>query len=254
MGVSRPSNPACGFCHYARTLFMVTIVIPVLEDARAAGGLLDRLPPHPEVRIVLADGGADPALDRLAAPRPDVTLLRCPPGRGPQMNAGAAGSAEPWLLFLHADSRLPPGWLEALRACHASPALVGGWFRFRLDSEAWQARVLERLVALRVALTGLAYGDQGFFVRREVFAAMGGYRNVPLMEDVDFVRRLRRAGPVARLSLPLVTSARRWEREGWVRRSARNLTLLVAYAVGVSPVRLARWYGRPGAQGDTSAP
>jgi rSAM/selenodomain-associated transferase 2 len=223
---------------------MVTIVIPVLDDAVAVSTLLHSLPPDPAVDFLIVDGAQDQALDALAAGRADVTLIRATPGRGAQMNAGARAATQPWLLFLHADSRPPTGWLDAVRHGTSDPLVVGGWFRFRLDATACQARLIERLVALRIAVLGLAYGDQGLFVRRSTFTKLGGYREWPLMEDVDFVRRLTRAGRVIQIPLPLVTSARRWARDGWFRCSARNLVLLALYFAGVSPVRLARWYSR----------
>jgi rSAM/selenodomain-associated transferase 2 len=158
------------------------------------------------------------------------------------MNAGAASASGEWLLFLHADSRLPPGWIDHLRRVPGDA--VGGWFRFALDDAAWQARVIERGVAWRVRLFRLPYGDQGLFVRPNAFRALGGFHELPLMEDVEFVRRLKRAGRLFQLPVPLVTSARRWRRDGWFRRSAGNLVLLACYFAGVSPVRLARWYIR----------
>jgi len=203
---------------------MVTVVIPVHQDEEALARLRAQL-------------GSDPRLE--------VVVSRPPPlGRGAQMNAGAARAAGTWLLFLHADSRLPAGWLDVLTEATARGGLVGGWFRFALDTPRWQARIIERLVAFRVRAWKLPYGDQGLFVRRDVFTRLGGYREWPLMEDVEFVRRLRRAGPVAELPVVLTTSARRWERDGWFRRSARNLVLVSLYFAGVSPARLARWYGR----------
>jgi hypothetical protein len=156
------------------------------------------------------------------------------------MNAGAAAVTGHWLLFLHADSRLPEGWLEALQAA-PGPA-IGGWFRFALEDDAWQARVIERGVALRVRVLRLPYGDQGIFVRASVFRALHGFRDVPLLEDVEFVRRLVRTGPVYELPVALATSSRRWRRDGWFRRSARNLAIVSCYLAGVSPERLARWY------------
>jgi hypothetical protein len=122
--------------------------------------------------------------------------------------------------------------------------VIGGSFRFALDSDAWQARIWERGVALRVRLFGLPYGDQGLFVRADVFARMGGFRALPLMEDVDLITRLKRQGRIRHLNEQLHTSARRWEREGWWRRSRRNLGLLALYYVGVEPERLARRYQR----------
>ena len=221
---------------------MVTIVVPVLDDTAAVRALLRSLPPDPAVDFRIVDGGHDQALDALASDRADVTVIRAAPGRGAQMNTGAGAATRPWLLFLHADSRLPAGWLDAVQQGISDPLVVGGWFRFRLDATAWQARLIETLVALRIAVLGLAYGDQGLFVRRSTFTELGGYREWPLMEDMDFVRRLTRAGRVVQIPLPLVTSARRWQRDGWFRRSARNLVLLALYSVGISPVSLARWY------------
>ena len=221
---------------------LVSVVVPVLDDAPALDRLLRCTPPHPLVEILVVDGGFDNGLEALTSGRGDVRLLRSSPGRGPQMNAGAAAAGGDWLLFLHADSTLPAGWVEAVAG--VAPAVAGGWFRFALDDDAWQARLLERVVAWRVRLLRLPYGDQGYFVRRDRFAALGGFDDVPLMEDVAFVRRLVRSGAVAELPLPLVTSSRRWRADGWLRRSSRNLLLVSLYFAGVSPDRLAGWYGR----------
>ena len=219
---------------------LVSVVVPVLDDTAAVARLLSRLPPHPGVEVLVVDGGRDTQLEALTNGRTDVRLTRSEPGRGGQMNAGAARAGGAWLLFLHADSVLPAGWLDALSAV-AAP-VVGGWFRFALDDASWQARWLERAVAWRVRFLRLPYGDQGYFVRRETFRALGGYDPIPLMEDVAFIRRLVKAGPVVELPLPLVTSARRWQADGWLRRSARNLALVSLYFAGVPPARLARWY------------
>ena len=225
---------------------LVSVVVPVLNDAPAVDRLLRHALPHPLVEMLLVDGGHDRRLEDLTSGRPDVRVLRSRPGRGCQMNAGAAAAAGAWLLFLHADSTLPAAWVEAIAS--VAPGVGGGWFRFALDDAAWQARWLERAVAWRVRLMRLPYGDQGYFVRRERFAALGGFDEVPLMEDVAFVRRLVKAGPVAELPLPLVTSARRWRADGWLRRSARNAALVSLYFAGVPPARLARWYERKSPQ------
>ena len=238
----------------------ISVVIPVLNDGPALVRVLRTLPPGPNCEVIVVDGGSDPAVDAVCTTRPDVRLVRAPAGRGGQMNAGAAAGTGQWLLFLHADSRLPQGWLAAITgsgadgdaasssASHGARPVashVGGGFRFALDDRAWQARAIEWLVARRVALLSLPYGDQGFFVRRDVFAAMGGFRDIPLMEDVEFARRLVREGPVRRSPLALVTSARRWQRDGWFRRSARNVGLVCLYFLGVDPARLARRYHPP---------
>ena len=221
---------------------LVSVIVPVLGDTAAAGAFLTSLNRRDEVEVVIVDGGQDAQLDAFAARRTDTRVVRTAPGRARQMNAGAAVAATRWLLFLHADSHLPHGWLDAIMQADRRSDVVGGWFRFGLESQAWQARVIARLVAWRVRLFRLPYGDQGIFVRREVFEALGGYREMPLMEDVDFVHRLVRAGRVHEPSLAVITSARRYERDGWFRRTVRNLTLVTLYFAGVSPARLARWY------------
>ncbi len=222
----------------------VSVVVPVRGDSGPLGALLAQLPARAGVQVVVASTGEiDAAQAELRVARPDVRWVDAPPGRGVQLNAGAAVAQGAWLWFVHADSQLPAGWREAFIRLDASAA-VGGSFAFRLDSTSWQARWLEQAVALRVRLFNLPYGDQGIFVRRSVFSALQGFQPMPLMEDVEFVRRLKRQGRLERLSLGLVTSARRWEHRGWLRQSAANLVTLALYGVGVSPERLARRYDR----------
>jgi len=221
--------------------FWLTAVIPVLNDAGGAERLLRQIGPDPQVEVIIVDGGLDSDLEQVAGTRPGTRVLRTSAGRARQMNAGAREASGDWILFLHADSQLPSGWREAMAAIPADA--VGGWFRFALDDDAWQARVIERLVRMRIRLMRLPYGDQGLFVRRAVFNQMGGFADLPFLEDVEFVRRLVRGGPVAEVALPLRTSARRWRRDGWFRRSARNSLIVSLYFAGISPARLARWYG-----------
>jgi rSAM/selenodomain-associated transferase 2 len=227
---------------------LVTIIIPVLDDTTALGGLLEALEPYrdePAIEIVVVDGGeADPALERLRDRRPDVHWLRSLRGRGAQMNCGARRARGRWLLFLHADTRLGAGWLEELRRCDRCPGVVGGSFRFALDSRSRWARWIERGVQARVRLFDLPYGDQALFATCADFDALGGFRELPLMEDVDFVRRLRRRGRLAHAGVAALTSARRWERDGWLRRSMENVVLTLLFLAGVPPERLARRYHR----------
>lgn len=220
---------------------MVSVVIPILADRNTARQLIARIPADLRAEIIIAEAGSEPGLEMLSHGRPDVTVLHTQQGRGRQMNAGAGLARGEWLLFLHADSQLPSDWLDLFQSHYVRDA-VGGWFQFALDDPAWQARTLERAVAWRVRFLRLPYGDQGLFVRRSTFAALGGYRDIELMEDVDFVRRLVAAGQVVEMPSAIVTSSRRWRRDGWFRRSARNVTLLGLYFCGVSPRVLARWY------------
>jgi rSAM/selenodomain-associated transferase 2 len=233
---------------------LVSVVVPSCGDAALLARLAGDLAPSPGVEyIVSRTGPDDPAEAALRTARPDLRWVCGPRGRGVQLNAGAAVAAGRWLWFVHADSRLPAGWIDVFRDLdHAQPAVVGGSFTFRLDSPAWQARVIERGVAWRVRWLGLPYGDQGLFVRRDVFTAMHGFAPWPLMEDVEFVRRLTRRGRLVHLSQQVTTSARRWERDGWWRRSGANLVTLSGYFLGIRPERLARRYDRGTA--DPSSP
>ena len=219
---------------------LVSVIVPVLDDTAATACLIKQIPDDPRIEVVIVDAGLDAGLAAAAGLRSGTRVLHSSPGRGRQMNAGAAAARGDWLLFLHADSQLPHGWIE--RAAELATDAIGGWFRFALDDEAWQARVIERLVAWRVRALRLPYGDQGLLVRRTAFAALGGYREWPLLEDVEFAQRLVRAGKVVELPLPLYTSARRWRRDGWLRRSLRNASIVALYFAGVSPHRLAKWY------------
>ena len=227
-----------------RDVPLVTVIVPVLDDRRCLERALASLGVDPRVEIIVVNGGArTPAMIALERAAPHVHWLASAPGRGRQMNAGARQARGDWLLFLHADTRLPAGWIEELERAGRGSA-VGGSFRFRLDAARWWARVLERGVAARVRWLDLPYGDQGLFVRRQAFAALGGFRELPLMEDVDFVRRLRRLGRLDHSALPAVTSARRWESDGWIRRTIENLLLTLLFLAGVAPSRLATRYRR----------
>lgn len=226
---------------------LVSLIIPTRGDASALRTLLGQVPPLADAEIIAALATpVDAETDALRRERPDVVWVESPPGRGVQLNAGAARATGEWLWFVHADSRVPEGWLHAFRNLTCAPReVVGGAFQFALDSPAWQARLLERAVAWRVRWFDLPYGDQGIFVRRTVFHSLGGFAPLALMEDVEFVGRLKRQGRLRHLTLELTTSARRWERDGWWRRSAGNLLILSLYSVGVSPERLAkRYHGR----------
>lgn len=220
---------------------LVSVIVPILADRQAAAQLLSQIRIDPRVELILAEAGQEPGLEGLGSGRPDIKLIHTTRGRARQMNAGAGLARGEWLLFLHADSRLPADWLSEFEA-RATPGVVGGWFQFALDDPSWQARLIERGVALRVRLLRLPYGDQGLFVRRSTFVAMGGYRDMPLMEDVDLIRRLRHEGPLVEVPRAIATSPRRWKRDGWVSRSARNLALVSLYFCGVPPRLLARWY------------
>lgn len=225
---------------------LVSIVIPVWQDHEALAELLRALPAdsYAETIVVVA---RDEALRyrELQTQFASLHWVTAPRGRGAQMDAGAAAARGRWLLFLHADSRLPADWLDVIREADQRPLVVGGAFQLALDSRDWRARLLEAAVRLRVAIFGLPYGDQALFVRRAVFHSIGGFRNLPLMEDIDLVRRLKRQGRLHFARSAVTTSASRWEGDGWIRHSCRNVVRLARYIAGADPTFLARqYYGR----------
>ena len=192
--------------------------------------------------LVVCDGGSSDGTVTLARSL-GARVVTATRGRGAQLAAGAQGCSGNWLLFLHADTRLADGWLAAVARFIADPANVAraGYFRFALDDKQAAARRLEQLVAWRCEIFALPYGDQGLLMSREFYQQLGGYRDWPLMEDVDLVRRIGRDRLVA-LPVAAVTSAERFRRSGYIRQSLRNLLLLSLYFLGVSPVTLAKLY------------
>ena len=193
--------------------------------------------------IIVVDGGSSDdttAIARAAGAR----IIAAPRGRGSQLGAGADAAAGDWLLFLHADCRLSPDWEAAVAAFLAAPEETGcaGYFEFALDDTAPAARRLERIVAWRCRVLALPYGDQGLLIARSLYGAVGGFAPLPLMEDVDLVRRLGRRR-LARIGARCISSPRRYCREGYWRRPWRNLFCLSLYFAGVSPYRIARLYG-----------
>ena len=225
----------------------LSVVIPTLNAAAGLPGCLAALDAEafgPIGEIVVVDGGSQDGTLSLAAlrDRQDVRLLSHAPGRGGQLAAGAEAARGTWLLFLHADTRLAAGWAAAAREVMAGEGARAAVFRFALDDPDPRARRIERLARWRGRVLGLPYGDQGLLISRDLYDRVGGYRNLPLMEDVDLVRRLGRRR-LHELPVVALTSAARYRRGGWWLRPARNLCLLALYYLGLPSGLLRRLYG-----------
>jgi len=220
------------------------VIVPTLNAAADLPAAIASIAGSPLVReVIVADGGsvdATAAIAESAGAR--VVVTAC--GRGSQMRAGAAAAAGEYLMFLHADCRLAPGWASAVTLFMAAPGASerAGYFAFALDADRPAARRLERLVAWRCRLLGLPYGDQGLVISRALYDALGGFAAIPLMEDVDFMSRIGRRRLMS-LGVPMTSAARRYRDGGFIRRPLRNLLCLSLYFAGVPPQRIAKLYG-----------
>ncbi len=219
----------------------IAVIIPTLNEEQALPDTLARTVRLGFDEIVVVDGGSTDRTRAIAASH-HVRCVTSAPGRACQMNAGAAHSRSDVLLFLHADTHLPNTARHAIERALNDSACAGGRFDIRFERDTGMAWLIARLINLRSRWSGIATGDQALFVRREVFAKLEGFADLPIMEDVDFTRRLKRAGRVTPLHAQVTTSYRRWKRHGAVRTIVLMWTLRFLYWVGIHPGRLHRFY------------
>lgn len=226
----------------------LSVVIPALNEAHHIAATLQplQLLRAGGVEVIVVDGGSTDNTTMLARPLAG-TVIPSPCGRARQMNAGALRAHGDILLFLHADTRLPENAASAIRDGLAHSGRAWGRFDVHLSGHSLLLRVVERMMNLRSRLTGIATGDQAIFVRREVFRAVGGFPDIPLMEDIAFSRALKKAcGAPLCLAETVITSSRRWEEHGILRTILLMWRLRLAYFLGAAPERLARRYAERG--------
>ena len=218
----------------------ISVIIPTLNEAEGIGASLNSIIRQPEeFEIIVVDGGsADGTAD--VARRYARIIQSEQRGRAIQMNAGAGQACGEVLVFLHADSRLPDNALSLLRNALIDPRIIGGTFTLRFDNPRFLLRLIVFFTRFRFRF--FHYGDQGIFVRRTVFEELGGFKPIPIMEDIDFLRRLRRRGRVALIKQPVTTSARRFLGHGIIRQQLFVVILVILYLLGVSPEKLSRLY------------
>lgn len=219
----------------------VSVVIPTLNEEGALAATLGRARQPGVQEIIVVDGGSGDATPAIAARYADA-VLNARRSRAAQMNAGAAHARGDVLLFLHADTLVPEGFAQAVCAACNEPEVIGGRFDVDLLPSTPLLRLTAALINRRSRLTRISTGDQAIFIRREVFDQLGGYADIPLMEDVDLSRRMKRTGRIACLRQRVTTSARRWQKDGVLRTILLMWSLRALYFCGVSPARLQRAY------------
>jgi rSAM/selenodomain-associated transferase 2 len=219
----------------------ISVVVPALNEQEGLSATLAQVALAPGDELIVVDGGSTDDTVAIAR-RFTPCVLSSPPGRARQMNAGARQARGDVLLFLHADTLLPPQGLEAVRTAMQPSHVVGGAFRLAFTPSTPALRTIAWSANVRTRFGKLPYGDQALFVRRSIFEALGGYADVPFMEDVKLVQALRHQGALAIVPQAVHTSGRRWLRDGVVYTTVRNIVLISLYFCGVSPATLKQWY------------
>lgn len=219
----------------------ISVIIPVLNEEKSLAATLQALAGLRPDETIVVDGGSQDRTPKIAGRFP-VRLIRSERGRARQMNCGALTASGDVLVFLHADTRLPATAWNDIRTALSDGRYVGGRFDVELEGRHWLLPLVGRMISQRSRLSKVGTGDQALFVRREVFQRMGGFPEIPLMEDIAFGRALKRLGKVACLRSRVVTSARRWEADGLWRTILRMWMLKLLYFAGVPPARLQQYY------------
>ena len=224
---------------------MISVIVPALNEedniGRCIEGVLKEIC---DCEIIVADGGSSDKTAEYASRYPGVLFIQSQRGRAIQMNMGASAASGDILLFLHADTILETGWAAELISVLQDNSISGGAFALGIQSQLWKYRLVETWVKLRCGLCLLPYGDQAIFVRKTAFDIIGGYKSIPLMEDVDLIEKLKKLGTIVILNKKAITSERRWSKEGLIKTAAMNQLIMLLYRIGVNPGRLARMYYR----------
>ncbi|MBI1747526.1 MAG: TIGR04283 family arsenosugar biosynthesis glycosyltransferase [Acidobacteria bacterium] len=221
----------------------ISIIIPTLNESDYIAATLYSARRDPDGEVIVADGGSRDGTVALARAL-GARVIMSPAGRAWQMNAGAAVATGDVLLFLHADTRLPANFAEHVRTALDQPGVAAGAFELRIDAERRGLRIIERSANWRSRRLQMPYGDQAIFLRADRFREVGGFQDIPIMEDLELIQRLRRQGRISIVPVPVTTSARRWLMLGIWRTTWINQRVLLAYYWSMAPTRLARWYDR----------
>ncbi|WP_036483713.1 TIGR04283 family arsenosugar biosynthesis glycosyltransferase [Myxosarcina sp. GI1] len=224
---------------------IISIIIPVLNEEAIIAQTLKRLQASDDVELIVVDGGSQDRTVEIAR-QMNIRAIAAEPNRASQMNAGAAIAKGNFLLFLHADSQLPSNYAKLVRQSLAQTKVIAGAFELAIDAESKALRLVETMVKLRSRFLQLPYGDQAIFIRKQAFIDIGGYANLPIMEDFEFISRLKHRGKIAIAPAAVVTSARRWQKLGVFKTTLVNQLIIIGYFLRISPHKLRNFYHRIG--------
>jgi rSAM/selenodomain-associated transferase 2/rSAM/selenodomain-associated transferase 1 len=221
----------------------ISIIIPAINEADNIANTIESIGPGDKKEVIVVDGGSNDDTVGIAKSLGARVITSAPP-RARQMNRGAAQATGDVLVFLHADTRLPEKFEDFIFNSFKQPKMVAGAFELRMDSHMPGLRLIERLANWRSRFLKMPYGDQAIFISSRVFHQIGGFPVIPIMEDFELVRRLRKQGKIVTLSIPVFTSPRRWQNFGILKTTLINQLVITAYVMGIAPEVIARWYGR----------
>ncbi len=229
----------------------ISIIIPVLNEAATIQETLARFEKASEVEVIVVDGGSRDDTVAIAmrvgkaiAKSLRIEVISAAAGRARQMNAGAAVASGDILLFLHADTHLPTSFDTLVRQALQNAGTVAGAFELRIDAQLRGLRLVEKMVNMRSHFLSMPYGDQAIFLKAATFHDLGGFPDLPIMEDFELMLGLRRQGRIMIVPAPVVTSGRRWQKLGVVKTTLINQLIIAGYFLGVPPAQLVRWYRR----------
>jgi rSAM/selenodomain-associated transferase 2 len=224
-----------------------SVIIPTINEELNIRAAIESIGTHSEVEVIVVDGGSSDSTCSIVTALSNTwnaRLVVSPKGRARQLNMGAESAAGEILVFLHADTRLPLDWKESISRAFDDGGIIGGAFRLRFDDETPAMNCIAGLANVRSTFLNLPYGDQAIFVDKNIFRKMRGFRQIDIMEDFDFVKRLRYHGKIIILNSCVITSARRWQKVGLLKTSLINQVMIIGYYMGFSPETLFRLYHR----------
>lgn len=222
--------------------FIISIIIPVLNEAAIIKQTLKDLKPHSEIETIVVDGGSQDNTVAIAQPLATKVLRVIGKGRAGQMNAGANIAQGNILLFLHVDTQLPPGFIKLIVETLKRPNIVVGAFELAIEGADKSLRWVEILVKMRSHLFSLPYGDQAIFISKQAFIESGGFADMPIMEDFEFIKRIKHQGKIAIAPAAVTTSGRRWQKLGVWQTTLINQLIIAGYYLGISSKKLGNFY------------